>query len=179
MTGWLIPGILECRLHPCNSARQPRSRIYYRFRARVLPGDACRLSAARDWPAKGGGDAHGRSGLFVACPDDAPPVWRCEIVLVPAAVVWTGYYIRGSFSAELGWWLMLCALSFMLRRRLMIWYGADVRGAGERSRGPGEAANDPGPRRGQARRCRASRRPQAPTVAPVSVRWAESEGELA
>jgi len=42
------------------------------------------------------------------------PVWLCEIVLVPAAVGYVGYLIRESFSAELGWWLLICAMSLML-----------------------------------------------------------------
>jgi hypothetical protein len=42
------------------------------------------------------------------------PVWLCEIVLVPAGVGYVGYLIRESFSAELGWWLLICAMSLML-----------------------------------------------------------------
>jgi len=42
------------------------------------------------------------------------PVSLCEIVLVPAAVGIAGYYVSGSFSFELGWWLMLTALAPML-----------------------------------------------------------------
>jgi hypothetical protein len=42
------------------------------------------------------------------------PLWTTEMFLVPAIVAWLGYLISLGASAELGWYLMLCALSLML-----------------------------------------------------------------
>jgi hypothetical protein len=39
------------------------------------------------------------------------PVWLCEQILVPAAVVGAGYAISNSFSYELGLWLILSGIS--------------------------------------------------------------------
>jgi hypothetical protein len=52
------------------------------------------------------------------------PVALCEQIIVPLALAAVGWLIAHTFSLELGWWLMVCAASWLvmarweLRRRL-------------------------------------------------------------
>jgi hypothetical protein len=120
MTGWLIlgPGILEFIYVGFTRAKLPDDLgyIYLFYFALAYCALALAVFVRRAIGQRWREEIHtaeaGYSWLAWMTP---LPVWLCEIVLVPAAVGVAGYFIQHSaFSYELGWWLMLTALSLML-----------------------------------------------------------------
>jgi hypothetical protein len=45
------------------------------------------------------------------------PVPLCEQILVPAALMLVGWAIAHTFSFELGWWLVICGVSYLVMAR--------------------------------------------------------------